>query len=140
MLARGASRGSAAMVVLAATVCGCGEDTLPLQTGVYTRVITAVAEDRCQLAGAVGSSDSNYGLLTVSSMQVAHTAGVQTELYMRAGNRLTRDQQRDVSGTGDCVIAITLHESGSVTAANTIDLSRNELHRIRSGTCSGVLD
>jgi hypothetical protein len=127
-------------LAIGALALGCGSDELfALTTGNYTKTTLSITEDNCRLSMPIGATDPAYGELTVSPMQVTHTIRFTNEIFMRSGNALSRDRTSDEMQTGDCVLTYIVHEAGNATAADTIELDREETHRIQSGNCMGVV-
>jgi hypothetical protein len=132
--------GLAIVGCIAGLGCG-GDDAIALMAGQYAMTTTDISIDDCRVAGTIGAPDNNYGQITVSPMQVTHTdhATFQNEIYMRAGNHLTRDASAMLPETGNCVLDAVIHDDGNINSATTIDLARTASHSIHSGDCSGVV-
>ena len=124
--------------------CG-GEDAHKLENGTYAKTTTEIAQDDCNVAGQIGTTNNNYGVLMVTSQQVTHTdqSTFTTEIYSRNVNTLTRPMAMSDFNAGgpnnDCLLNDVIQDSGSISGDDIVTITRHESHTMKSGNCTGIL-
>ena len=131
------------VLAIALVFVGCGgEDAHKLENGTYAKTTTSIAQDDCNVAGMIGTTNNNYGSLVVTSQQVTHTdqSTFTNEIYARNGNALTRPTvMQDLAATGTCVLNDVIQDQGSITGDDIVEITRHESHTVKSGDCTNVL-
>ena len=131
-------------IALLISACG-GDEAHKLESGTYGKTTTEIAQDDCNVAGTLGMTNSNYGILNVTSQQVTHTdqATFTNEVYARNGNTLTRPMAMSDFNAGgpmnNCLLNDVIQDSGSISGDDIVTITRHESHSMKSGDCTGIL-